>query len=155
LVVYFAVVAAVGLISPRVVRPLHQEQCSDDWCIAVDSVRRDSSSEHTTYDVTLKLWSRARRALQRERFVVSYIVTGAGQRIDPEPDPAAVPFDTLLQPGETVRATRRFVVPPTAGAAALVISREGGFRFPGCCIIGDENSFFHKHAVTTLHTPGS
>jgi hypothetical protein len=31
------------------------------------------------------------------------------------------------------------------------VAREGGFRFPGCCIIGDESSFLHKHTVIPLH----
>jgi len=32
----------------------------------------------------------------------------------------------------------------------LVIERSGGGRFPGCCIIGDDDSFFHRRTIVKL-----
>jgi len=148
--VYLGIVAVVGIGSPQVVRRLREDQCSDDWCIAVDSIRGDTSAASTTYDVDLRLSSRARRTAQRERFVVVYVLSESGQRFDATPDAAAIPFDTLLQAGETIHVRRRFAVPPRAGRAGVVVAREGGYRFPGCCIIGDESSVFHKHAITPI-----
>jgi len=148
--VYFAVVIAVALTSSQRFVPLGYEQCSDDWCIAADSVHRDTTSGAVTYTIGFRLSSRARRVAQRERFVVAYARTGDGRRIDALPDGAAVPFDTLLEAEQAIRTTRRFVIPLPARDVGLVVAREGGFRFPGCCIIGDENSIFHKHTVVRL-----
>lgn len=149
IVSYFIVLIVVAILSPQRSIPLGQAQCSDDWCITPDSVQRVAQPNGVTYDVGFQLSSRARRVAQRERFVVAYLRTADGRRIDALPD-SGVPFDTLLQPEQTIRATRRFVVTPSAGAVGLAVAREGGLRFPGCCIIGDESSFFHKHAVIPL-----
>jgi hypothetical protein len=148
--VYFTIVIVVALTSTQRFVPLGYEQCSDDWCIAADSVHRDTTSGAVTYTVGFRLSSRARRIAQRERFVVAYVQTGDGRRIDASPDNAAVPFDTLLEAEQTIRASRRFVIPLPARSVGLVVAREGGFRFPRCCIIGDEDSMFHKRVVVRL-----
>ena len=147
---YIVVVIVVGLASPQRFAPLGAEQCSDDWCIVADSVRRDTTSAAVAYTVEFRLVSRARGVAQREQFVVAYVRTGDGRRIDASPDHAAVPFDTLLRAGETIRATRRFVVPLAARGAGLIVAREGGFAFPRCCIIGNDDSMFHKPTVVRL-----
>jgi hypothetical protein len=149
IVAYFVVLIVVAILSPRRSMPLGQAQCSDDWCITPDSAQRIAQPSGVTYEIGFRLSSRARRVAQRERFVVAYLQTADGRRIDALQD-SGVPFDTLLQPEQTIRATRRFVVTPSAGAVGLVVAREGGLRFPGCCIIGDESSFFHKHTVVPL-----
>jgi len=149
IVSYFVVLIVVAILSPQHSMPLGQSQCSDDWCITPDSVQRVAQPNGVMYDVGFQLSSRARRVAQRERFVVAYLRTADGRRIDALPE-SGVPFDTLLQPEQTIRATRRFVVTPSVGAVGLVVAREGGLRFPGCCIIGDESGFFHKHTVIPL-----
>jgi hypothetical protein len=147
---YVGVVIAVALASPQRFSALGETQCSDDWCITADSVRRDTTGTTVTYTVGFALSSRARRVAQRERFVVAYLRDGDGRRIDAQADAPAIPFDTLLQPGQTIRASRRFVVSRVARDVGLVIAREGGFRFPGCCIIGDESSLLHKRTIVRL-----
>src|SRR5262249_3187114 len=137
-------------VSPQRSVALGADRCSDDWCIAADSSHRNDDGVRTIYTVSLRVSSRARRIAQRERFVVAYLRDARGWRYDALPDPQAAPFDTLLQPGEAIRTVRRFVVPASATSVGLVIGREGGFNFPGCCIIGDENSVLHKRAVIRL-----
>jgi hypothetical protein len=147
---YFALVVAVAVASPQRLVALGQPQCSDDWCITPDSVHGAVRENAMTYTVSFQLSSRARRVAQRERFVVAYLRTREGRRIDPVGDKTDVPFDTLLQPGQTVRASRRFVVAHATDGLGLVVAREGGFRFPGCCIVGDESSFLHKHTIISV-----
>jgi hypothetical protein len=150
IVVYMIVVATVGLVSPQRSIALGVDQCADDWCIAADSSHRDANGPQATYTVNFRLSSRARRVSQRERFVVAYLRDADGRRFEAQPDPSSVPFDTLLQAGEAVRATRRFVVPTRAKKVGLVIAREPGVNFPGCCIIGDDGSLLHKRTIVQL-----
>lgn len=147
---YLFIVVGVAAVTPQRFLHVGDDQCSDDWCIAVEGVRHDSTSAGTDYGVTFRLASRARRVAQRERFVAVYLRDTRGRRYDPVADTTVIPFDTLLQPGETLAATRRFVVPRDADVVGLVIAREGGGWFPGCCIIGDESSFFHKRTIVKL-----
>jgi len=79
-----------------------------------------------------------------------YLRDERGGRYAPVTEVGAVPFDTLLQPGETVAATRRFLVPAEARVAGLVVARGGGGWFPGCCIIGEQGSLLHRRTIVKL-----
>ena len=147
---YFAIVVAVSLASPQRYVAIGDDQCSDDWCIAVEGVLRTPVSDGVLYQVNFRLSSRARRVAQRERYVVAYLRDARGRRFDSDPAAAAVPFDVELQPQESVTATRLFTVPADAADVGLVVAREGGVPIPGCCIIADEGSLFHKKTAVKL-----
>ncbi len=119
LALYFCAVILVSALSPQRFSAIGVDQCSDDWCIAVQSVRRDTASTGIRYEVTFRLASRARRVAQRERFVAVYLLDERGRRYAPATDASdttqvPAPFDTLLQPEETVTTIRRFLVPTDA-----------------------------------------
>jgi hypothetical protein len=143
---YLAVVYAVALASSARVLALGEDECSDDWCIAVTDVREVPNSAESTYDVTFRLLSRARRASQRERGVLVYMRDAGGRRYVGESGPAAAPFDVQLGPSETVTTHRRFFLPQGATARDIVLTH-GGIPFPGCCIIGEANGLLHPAAV--------
>jgi hypothetical protein len=146
--VYLGIVMVVSLVSPRRVLNLGDEQCSDDWCIAVTDVRRRPAEDAQSYAVTLRVWSRARRRAQRERGVQVYLMDNRGRCYDPVPDASATPFDILLQPQEAVNITRVFHLPADAQEPVLVFSRAGWT--PGLFVIGDSGSLFHKPTVMRL-----
>jgi hypothetical protein len=146
--VYLSIVVLVSLVSPRRVLNLGEDLCSDDWCIAVTNVRRQPAEDTQSYAVTLRVSSRARRRAQREQGVQVYLMDDRGRCYDAVPDPAAVPFDILLQPQEAVHITRAFRLPADAQDPVLVVTREGWF--PSLFIIGDSGSLFHKRTVVRL-----
>ena len=147
---YLGAVILVSAFTPQRFIAVGTDQCSDDWCIAVQTVRRDSTSAGIGYAVTFRLSSRARRVAQRERFVAVYLRDQTGHRYTAAAEASAIPFDTLLHPQEAVATTRRFLVPTGARVTGLVVVREGGGRFPGCCIIGDQASLFHRPTIVKL-----
>jgi hypothetical protein len=146
--VYLGIVILVSLVSPRRVLSIGDDQCSDDWYLAVINVRHQPAEDAQSYEVTLRVSSRARRRAQRERGVQVYLMDNCGRCYDPVSDPAAVPFDILLQPQETVSLTRVFRLPVDAHDSVLVVSHESWF--PGLFIIGDSGSLFHKRTVVRL-----
>jgi hypothetical protein len=149
--VYFGVLILVSAFTPQRFVSIGNDECSDDWCIAVQAVHRDSTSAAMRYDVRFQLASHARRIAQRERFVAVHLLDERGAKYAPASEPNDVPFDTLLQAGQTLTAVRRFVVPADTKLRGLVIERSGGGRFPRCCIIGDEDSFFHRRTMVKLN----
>jgi hypothetical protein len=150
LAAYSGALLLASALTPQRVLGIGDDQCSDDWCIAVQAVHIDTTTAGIRYSVTFRLANRARRVAQRERFVVVYARDARMRQHMPVVDPGAVPFDTLLQPGEAILADRRFLVAAQAPVVGLVIAREGGGRFPGCCIIGDEASLFHRRTIVRL-----
>jgi len=149
--VYFGALLLVSALTPQRYLAIGDDQCSDDWCIAVQTAQHERTSNGFQYDVTFRLSSRARRIAQRERFVAVYLRDAGGREYAPIADATAVPFDTLLRAGENVSAARRFLIPLDAGVVGLVITRVGGGRFPGCCIIADEASLLHRRTLVTLN----
>jgi hypothetical protein len=144
--IYMSVVFVVALATPQRVYAVGEDRCFDDWCVAVEDAGRAPSPEGILYTVTLRLSSHAGRVSQREKGVRVYLADNRGRRFDPTPDPAAPPFDVLLEPGQAVRTKRVFLVPPDAHDVGLALSHEG----PGWFIIGDDGNPLHKHAVMRL-----
>ncbi len=142
---YMVIVTGVSLVTPRAVVAFGEDQCSDDWCIAVQGATR---SEDGAVAVTFRVASRARRVTQRERFVVAYLRDSSGRRYDPDPAPGQPPFDVALAPGEFVSTQRVFRVPSAASGLGVVITREGDVPFPRCCIIG--SGVFHKDPIVPI-----
>lgn len=146
-VVYLGIVILVSLTTPRRVLNVGDDQCSDDWCIAVADVKRTPANAVVSYAVTLRVSSRARRVAQSEGGVSVYLIDDRGRRYDPVPDAAAVALSVMLQPRESVSTTRVFELPTDAHDAGLVVGRGA---FPGCIIIGDDQSLFHKRTIVRL-----
>ena len=59
--VYMAIVAAVSLVLPRREVAVGEEQCSDDWCIAVDDARQLTDSGREAPMAKLPSWRNAGR----------------------------------------------------------------------------------------------
>ena len=144
-VAYMALVAGVSLLTPRRVLALGADQCSDDWCIAVQAAAR---VDDTSRAVTFRLASRARRVTQRERFVVAYLQDSDGRRYNADPSLGLPPFDVALAPGASVITTRLFRVPRNVRGLGVIVTREGDVPFPRCCIIG--TGIFHKDPIVPL-----
>jgi hypothetical protein len=146
--IYFAIVIAVSLVTPRREFRVGDTQCFDDWCIAVVEAHRAESPPAASYDVTLRLSNRARRMPMGEKGTVVYLTDAQGRRYNPQPDEAMVPFDTQLQPGTSVIARRRFDVARDARDVGLVYTHEGGFPI-GWLIVG-EGGWFSQPPIVRL-----
>jgi hypothetical protein len=146
--IYMGIVTMVSAASSRRVFHVGDQRCFDDWCITVADARRSFSHSTLAYDVTLRLSSRARRVPQRENGTVVYLTDARGRRFDPVAQASEVPLNTLLQPGESAMAKRRFELPADAREVGLVYAHEGGFPI-GWFIIG-ENPWFHGPDIVRL-----
>lgn len=145
-VVYFAVLVVVSKTTPRRVVPLGEAQCFDDWCITAVSAVRAHAGGHDALRVVVRLSSRALRVSQSERGVHLYLLDGE-TRYDVEPEANVVPLSVTLAPNEAVTTSRLFQVPATVNEPLLVVAHGA---FPGCCIIGNEQSLFHQLTVMRL-----
>ena len=146
---YFGVVIVVSMVSPRREYRVGEIRCFDDWCITVVDARRAETVQGATYEVSLRLSNRGKRVPMGERGTVVYLTDAQGHRYDPLPDPAAVPFDTKLQPGESVMARRSFDIPRDAQQLGLVYTHEGGF--PIEWLIITEGGWFQKPSLMRLN----
>jgi len=147
-VVYTGVVYAVTAFSRQVALRVGEPECNDDWCIAVDNVIRMPMDAIVRYDVTLRIFSRARRVAQREMGAKDvYLMDAQWRRYDPIRSGAEVPLNTLLQAGESVTTSRRFELPADARGIGLIVDRQP--ILPICLIIA-ECEAFHKATIVRV-----
>jgi hypothetical protein len=149
-IAYLTIVVVVALFSPQRVLNVGDPWCFDDWCLSVENVSRTPTPPLVSYDVSLHIFSQARRVSQRAKGAWIYMIDGRGNRYAPEPDQSPVPLDVLLQPGESVTTSRLFKLPANSGTLGLITGHGGPGCFPGCFIIGDDASLFHKRTFIRL-----
>ncbi len=145
---YLAIVATVARVGPRRDYRIGDQRCFDDWCITVIDAEPRATPKSTRYVVSLRLSNRAKRSPMGEKGTVVYLRDSLGRRFDPIPDPKAIPFDTLLQPGASLIVERRFDVPPDAQDLGLVYTHEGGFPI-GWLVVG-EGGWFQRPPIVRL-----
>jgi hypothetical protein len=145
---YLAIVATVALLGPRRDYRVGDQRCFDDWCIAVVDARPPATPGSTGYAVSLRLSNRAKRSPMGEKGTVVYLMDSLGRRFDPIPDPRAVPFGRLLEPGASLTVERRFNVPPDSQNLGLVYTHEGGFPI-GWLVVG-EGGWFQRPPIVRL-----
>jgi hypothetical protein len=146
-VAYIGIVYAATAFSKQVVLRIGDPECSDDWCLAVEGVKRTPGNTIAVYDITLRIFSRARRVAQRELAAKDvYLVDNLWKRYDPVLAGQEVPLNTLLQPGESITSSRRFELPAYIHDIGLMVDRS---PLPICVIIG-ECGAFHKGTIIRI-----
>jgi|SRR5579871_50451 len=145
--VCFSVVIIVSAVQARRIYQVGDPQCFDDWCITVMSGHWIEPPPSQTFEVVLRLSSRAKRVPMGEKGTVVYVTDRERRRFDPRPG-AAVPLDAMLQPGESIDAVRRFDIPRDAAGLGLVFTHEGGF--PIGWLIITEGGWFAKPPIVML-----
>jgi hypothetical protein len=145
---YFTIVLLVAFFSVPEPHRIGEPQCFDDWCITVADARRTMDGATQSWNVTLRISSRAKRIDQGEKYAVVYLTDSLHRRFDADPSSATVPLDSRVGPGESIDAPRRFELPVDAGEVSLVFTHEGGFPI-GALIIG-ENQLLHHATVIKL-----
>jgi len=144
---YLGASVAVAYAAPQRIIAAGQPWCFDDWCLTVENAKRAG----TNYNVDLSISSRAKRVAQRANGAWIYVRDENDRHYEPTLDPAEVPLDVLLQPGQSVAAKRAFQVPANVRELGLVTGHGG----PPCglmslVIIGQAGCLFHKQTMIRL-----
>ncbi|HEY6339882.1 MAG TPA: hypothetical protein VIY49_00190 [Bryobacteraceae bacterium] len=147
-VAYLALGLIVGIAAPQRILNVGDPWCFDDWCLSVENVRRTAAGPDDVYRVSLRIFSRAKRVSQRAKGAWIYLIDPHGHRFEPQPDPAAVPLDVRLDPGESVTTSRTFRVPADAIGLGLITGHGGPYCWSP--IIGETGCLFHKPTMVRL-----
>lgn len=146
---YLMVVALVEFLAPQRVLRVGEPWCFDDWCLSVESVHRIPVPPQVSYEVSLRVFSRALRVSQSAKGAWVYLIDDRGNRYGPAPAASEAPLDVRLAPGESMTTSRTFRVPADAGALGLITGHGGPVWLPAL-IIADEASLFHKRTFVQL-----
>jgi hypothetical protein len=148
---YFAIGIAVAFLRPQRVLNVGDPWCFDDWCLTVEKVVRTDSTSEISYNVDLRISSRARRATQRANKAWIYLIDERGRRYSADPAPSAVPLDVLLRPLESASTQRVFHVPRDTHGLGLITGHGGPYCGPmDLLIIGGGGCLFRKPTVIRI-----
>jgi len=148
---YLAIGAAVAFLKPQRVMNIGDPWCFDDWCLTVEKVDRTAGRSQVSYNVALRISSRARRVTQRANGAWVYLIDDQGRRHSPDPAPSAVPLDALLHPLESATTLRVFHVPPDAHEFGLITGHGGPYCGPmDLLIIGSGGCLFRKPTMIRI-----
>jgi hypothetical protein len=148
---YLVAGVLISFAAPQRVLRVGEPWCFDDWCLSVEQVSRAPGPVENSYLVSLRIFSRARRATQRAKGAWIYLIDDRGHLYPPDPDPSAVPLDHMLQPGESIPASRVFHVPANVHRLGLVTGDGGSYCGPmNFLIIGQGGCLFGKPAMLRI-----
>jgi len=151
LAAYFVLAIAVDFAKPPRELRIGEPWCVDDWCLTVEKVEHSVAASEANYNVHLQVSSQARRVSQRAKGAWIYLIDDRGRRYSPESDPAAVPLDVLLQPGESVTTSRNFRVPSDVGKLCLITGHGGPYCGPmNILIVGAGSCLFGRPALVRI-----
>ena len=149
--VYLLAGVVVSLVRPQRILRVGAPWCFDDWCLTVEDVHKIPSQADITYQVALRIFSRAGRVAQRANGAWIYLIDNRGRRFSPDPDPPTVPLDVELQPDESIQTTRTFHVPADAQILGLITGHGGPYCGPmSFLIIGDSACVFRKPPMVRI-----
>lgn len=142
---YLGTSVAVAYAAPQRILQIGDPWCFDDWCLTVKNTQRTN----VNYTLALLISSEAKRVTQRASGAWIYLRDENDKHYDPAP--ADVPLDVVLQPGESVAATRSFTVPANVRELGLVTGHGGApCGWMSLIIIGQAGCLFHKQTMIRL-----
>jgi hypothetical protein len=144
--VYLAISMTIAYLAPQRIIAVGERWCFDDWCLAV----KNANPREGAYIVGLTISSDAKRVAQRANGAWIYLRDENDRHYEPLPDPAEVPLDVLLEPGQSVSAQRSFKVPANVRELGLVTGHGGAPCSWQILIIGQAGCLFHKQTMIRL-----
>ena len=144
---YLAISVAAAYFRPQKILAMGEAWCFDDLCLTAEKAQRSGA----LYNVHFSLSSRAKRVTQRAQGAWIYLRDENDRRYEPIPDPADVPLDIELGPGQSLAAKRAFQVPVEVREIGLVTGHGGApCGIMSLVIIGQGGCLFHKQTMIRL-----
>jgi hypothetical protein len=146
--VYLAVSVGVSATRTAVVIEQGQNWCFDDWCLAVEAVRKTPTPNGTnvTYTADIRIYNDA-RSPEGTRGFWAYLRDGNDRRYAPAPGAWRDVVAARVPPHGVARASMEFVVPRDARDLGFVAGHGGGTPcalLPSLLEIGQAGCLFHK-----------
>lgn len=144
---YLTVSAVVAYAEPQRILNVGDPWCFDDWCLTAEKVTHTADS----YEVGMRIFSTARRVAQRAKGAWIYVIDEQGRRFPPEARADDVPLDVLLQPSESVEASRIFRIPADTHRLGLITGHGGPYcGAMSLLIIGGAGCLFNKPVMIRI-----
>ena len=140
--VYVVVVMAVSLLTPQKIGSAGQAYCMDIWCIGIEKVSPIPARNQIAYKVDVRIFSDADTVKTSGKGFSLFLVDERGRRFPMGKDPAVIPFDLSLDPGESVNTSLTFVT--AADARELFLTVDSTLFWGARLCFACDSSLLHK-----------
>jgi hypothetical protein len=144
---YLLAVVAVSLTAPAKIVNLGDSYCVDIWCIGIERVSATPLGAQIRYKADVRIFSDANRVTTSARGTALYLVDDRGRRFPLVNDPSAIPFDVILDPGQSVRTSLTFLAAEDARHLFLTGNAPEPPPFWVRLYFGSDDSLLHKRTL--------
>ena len=143
---YVVMTIAVSLLTPQAIVNPGQSYCNDDWCISIRNVTRTQLGQDIAVKADARVFTHYANVKQSIKGASLYLVDEHNRRFPLIADPAVTPFDTELNPGQSLDTTLTFHAPADAQRLFLKIDwgGDGLVRVLVKFVIGNDRSLLHR-----------
>jgi hypothetical protein len=107
-------VGIVAVLMPQTIVKLGDSYCMDINCIRIDKVEKETRETDAVYTLDVRLFSEANTVKTSLGAVSLFLQDERGRRFLLLDDPSVIPYDTYLDPGQTINTRLTFKVPADA-----------------------------------------
>jgi hypothetical protein len=112
LVVWVVLANAISLLTPRTIVNVGETYCWDNLCLTIDGITRKVHPSETDYRLNIHIYSDANTLKINLKNIFPYLVDERGRRFPLVKGASSGPYDSLLDPGQSVNTTLTFEVAP-------------------------------------------
>jgi len=147
---YILCLSAASLLTPRTIVNVGDSYCFDIWCVGIEHVSLSTPGSERLYKIDVHVFSDADHVKINAKGTSLYLLDERGRRFPLIHDPSAIPFDSILEPGQSIQTTLTFAAAPDA--RQLFLAGDRGVPRPFWVRLffrhfGTDSSLFHTGAV--------
>jgi hypothetical protein len=121
IVAWPVLVGLVSAITPQTIVKLGDSYCDDIRCIGIESLEKETRGSQTLYKIKVRLFSDANTVKVSFGNVSLFLQDESGRRFPMIDDPSVTPYDTYLEPQQSIETTLTFDV--AADAKELFLTK--------------------------------
>jgi len=121
----------ISLLTPRTIVKVGETYCLDINCLGIDEVAAPPPGSDSVYKLKAHVFNDANTIKISFKGYSLYLLDEQGRRFPLIDDPSAVPYDSLLDPGQSIKTTLTFEAAPDVRQLFLAIGEAGPHEHVG------------------------
>jgi hypothetical protein len=124
-VVWVVVANGISLLTPRTIVNIGETYCWDINCLGIDEVIPPAQASDAVYKLNAHVYNDANTIKISFKNISPFLVDERGRRFPMVDDTSVTPYDSLLDPGQTIKTSFKFKVAPDARQLFLTMEETG------------------------------
>jgi hypothetical protein len=111
-VIWVVIANSISVLTPRTIVKIGETYCDDINCLGIDEVMTPTHPSDPVYRLKAHVYNDANTIKISFKGYSLYLMDERGRRFPLVKDPSVIPYDLLLDPGQSINTTLTFEVAP-------------------------------------------